>query len=193
MCEIALVGLRPAQKKKKKKKRGQRSPKRCRQKSGRGRVATLAVGGHAILRSSAQLKKYLRMMQPQQEAANCDPDKDNSCQKQSKVANSEEGGILSGGGPHVVRTLLTDKSILHYAITISPSAHELNNEVKNETSPSHFHHPIRHLLAFLAQLRHKYMSQKAVTVNRGQEYQTLITVRPSEHWCKMQRISLNGF
>lgn len=37
------------------------------------------------------------------------------------------------------------------------------------------------------------MCQKAIPVNRGQEYQTLITVRPSEHWCKMQRISLNGF
>lgn len=179
--------------KKKKEVSGLGAPKRCRQKGGRGRVATLAVGGHAIQRSSAQLKKYLRMTQSQQEAANCDPTKTIPAKNNQRLQIPKRAASLAGGDPHVVRTLLTDKWILLYAITISPSAHELNNGVKNETSPSHFHHPIRHLLAFLSQLWHKYMCQKAVTVNRGQEHQTLITVRPSEHWCKMQRISLNGF
>lgn len=137
--------------------------------------------------------KYLRMMQSQQEAANCDPTKIIAAKNNQRLQIPKRAASLAGGDPHVVRTLLKDKWILLYAITVSPSAHELNNGVKNETSPSHFDHPIRHLLAFLSQLWHKYMCQKAITVNRGQEYQTLITVRPSEHWCKMQRISLNGF
>lgn len=132
-------------------------------------------------------------MQSQQEAANCDPTKSIAAKNNQRLQIPKRTASLAGGDPHVVRTLLTDKWILLYVITISPSAHELNNGVKNETSPSHFNHPIRHLLAFLSQLWHKYMCQKAVAVNRGQEYQTLITVRPSEHWCKMQRISLNGF
>lgn len=60
----------------------------------------------------------LRMMQSQQEAANCDPTKIIAAKNNQRLQIPKRAASLAGEDPHVVRTLLTDKWILLYAITI---------------------------------------------------------------------------